>query len=368
MAVSIKPSDAVPEPKCENDPADDPRSSIEALGPHNTIIDQVTNFIRRFVLLKEPAFYRLIALWVVATYFVESFDYAPYLFFHSPERQSGKTRVLEVLEQLVCDSSGIMLSPTEAVLFRTAKGTTQLLDEVDSWENREQLQSVLNAGNQKSGNVTRMQQNLKGGYTPVRFPVFAFRALAGIGVGILDGTTRDRTFPIQMVRQTNPERREKFRLRHLKAEIDVLLSDIINWWLENKDAVSEAYDKVNLPYLEPFQDRTMDITEPLAVILELAYKNNPRLDKVRSDFVRAISISREEEQEESKDHLILRVLLVAAEGENPLIGNATELRDNCSDLPRELTYYDISATLRKYGFKTKSIRKDGTSKYRYHIG
>ena len=51
--------------------------------------------------------------------------------------------------------------------------------------------------------------------------------------------------------------------------------------------------------------------------------------------------------------------------ERELIGNATELAEKCSNLLEKLSRYEVSTVLRKYGFTTKSNRKDGVSKYRY---
>jgi len=70
----------------------------------STIIDRVAVFLERFVFLKNKSLYSLIALWVVATYIVEIFEYIAYIFAYSAKPQSGKSRLLEVLHQLVFNS------------------------------------------------------------------------------------------------------------------------------------------------------------------------------------------------------------------------------------------------------------------------
>jgi hypothetical protein len=127
------------------------------IAPPN-VVDRVSTFVKRFVFLKEPSLYRLLALWVIHTYLVDEFEYTGYVFAHSPEPESGKTRLLEVLEVLVENSSGILVSPSESVLFRTALGHTQFLDEVDTWTNKDQLRSVLNSGFQHGVQVLRMTE------------------------------------------------------------------------------------------------------------------------------------------------------------------------------------------------------------------
>jgi CHC2 zinc finger len=64
------------------------------------ILDAAMQFARRFVSLTE-AQARAVALWVVHTHAFSAADCTPYLSINSAEKQSGKTRLLEVLELLV---------------------------------------------------------------------------------------------------------------------------------------------------------------------------------------------------------------------------------------------------------------------------
>ena len=288
-----------------------------------TPIDHLIKFLERFVFFKDKRLYLLIALWIVSTHKSHLFEVTGYLFAYSPEPQCGKSRLLEVLDQLVFTSSDILVSPSTAVLFRTAHGTTQILDEVDSWQNSDELRGILNAGFKKGAMVKRMEPDseAEGGYKIAKFPVYAPRALAGIGLRILSDTTRDRTFALEMLRQTKEERCEKFRLRKLRDQIDDLRGQIEVFWILNEDKVADLYDDdQSFPYLERFQDRTMDIAEPLAAILEAAYDSDPDLETVRQDFLAAIASTRDDQQEEMKDHRILRQLMDLAK-EKELIGN-----------------------------------------------
>jgi len=178
-------------------PSDTPPLSTD----YATVIDNVADFIEQFVFLKNRSLYLLISLWVVLTHKYQLFDCVGYIFAHSINPASGKSRLLEVLDLLVYNSSGILISPTEAILFRTACGATQLLDELDSLISLDYLKSVLNAGFQKGSTVPRMEGK-DGGWVPKKFPVFAPRALAGINKKILPQPTLDRTFDFDMVPQT----------------------------------------------------------------------------------------------------------------------------------------------------------------------
>jgi len=178
------------------------------------VIMHVRNFIRRFVFFRDEELYDLVATWIVSTYMTDQFEYVGYLFAHSPEPQSGKSRLLEVLDLLVNNSSGILVSPTEVVLFRTAEGQTQLFDEVDAWTNKDELRSVLNAGFRFGGSVVRMREE-GSDFGPKRFPVYGPRALAGIGAKILDATTRDRTFMLRWFGRSETKSASSFEFGNL---------------------------------------------------------------------------------------------------------------------------------------------------------
>ncbi len=333
----------------------------------NTIIHSVAAFLRRFLFLKEQEHYMLIATWILATHLHKRFEYSGYLFAHSPERQSGKTTFLEILNLLVYRPTGLQISPTEAVMFRTAEDHTHLLDEVDSWKNGDDLKEVLNAGYKKGGHVTRCS-NSKADYKPKEFPVFAPRALAGIGINTLPPTTLDRTFAVPMVRQKREEKRERFRERKIGPQAKQLKAQIEDWIQKNEKAVGERYDNGDFPYLESFGDRTIDIAEPLVAIVEVAYADHPEAEQAREGLVRAIASTRKEQQAPSREHGVLKRLLELAADDDPLVGNATELAGLCANSEETIDDGLISQTLRRYGFKTKSVRKDGDQPlYRYSL-
>jgi hypothetical protein len=332
-----------------------------------TVVDQIARFIERFVFLKTKSLYRLLALWTIETHMCAEFEYTGYIFAYSPEPQSGKSRLLEILELLVAHPSGILISPSEAVLFRTAHEHTQLLDEVDGWTNREFLRSVLNAGFRRGATVKRIEDG-SSGFEVGSFPVFAPRALAGIGGKILDRTTRDRTFQFEMVRQMRDERREKFRVRIAEPEAKSVISEVAKWIEENRHKVAELYKRADFPYLQEFRDRTIDVTEPLAAILEVAYAKSPGLEQATADLLEAVELTRKEQASLPDDHRILETLAKLAESEDPLVGNATELAERCAQvLGENAGGLDVTSVLRRFGFETKSIRKGGEAKYRYSL-
>jgi len=115
----------------------------------------IIDILRKYLELKEE-YYSLIALWIIGTYFHDSFFSYPYLFFNAM-KGSGKSRALNLIVSLSKDGE-IVNSLTEAVLFRT-KGTIAI-DEFEGIERKgqENLRELLNSAYKKGVKDKRMRQ------------------------------------------------------------------------------------------------------------------------------------------------------------------------------------------------------------------
>jgi hypothetical protein len=117
------------------------------------LLEDVCAYLKRFVVFTSEAQPTAIALWVAHTWTIDAFDYTPYLQITSPEKQCGKSRVLDCLEPIT-SKPWRAISPSEAVLFRKIDSDkpTLLLDETDTLfsdgngDRSELLRSLLNAG------------------------------------------------------------------------------------------------------------------------------------------------------------------------------------------------------------------------------
>ena len=189
-------------------PAEGARPTLtEALGG-------IEVFVRRFVVLARPEAFVAVVLWIAHTYAIEWADATPYLAISSPEKQSGKTRLLECLTILAHDCHGISITPTASTIFRTLEASpegTLLLDELDAVfrdrsDKYEEVRAVINAGHRRGATVPRSVPGPKNTWIVKRFPVFGPKALAGIGK--LPDTVTDRAIPILMssVSEPNPSR------------------------------------------------------------------------------------------------------------------------------------------------------------------
>jgi len=124
------------------------QSASQVIEGH-VLLDSIKSLIRRYVFLSEHQA-RIVATWVVHTHTFDAADSTPYLAITSAEKQSGKTRLLEVFLTLVANPwfTGRV---TAAVLTRKidVERPTLLLDESDAAFNGEKeyaeaLRGVLN--------------------------------------------------------------------------------------------------------------------------------------------------------------------------------------------------------------------------------
>jgi hypothetical protein len=194
-----------------------------------SVLSSVVEFLKCYVVFQNAEQPVAVALWVAHTWVLDAFDYTPYLHVASPEKQCGKTRLLDCLELLTRKPWRAVL-PSEAVLFRAIERDcpTLLFDELDGVfsnngkdDRKEALRALLNAGFEHKAKIPRCVG--QGANLEVKdFAVFCPKALAGIGR--LPDTVRDRSVPIQLVRRAHDEQVDRFRKRDAeKATADIRL-------------------------------------------------------------------------------------------------------------------------------------------------
>ncbi len=258
--------------------------------PTGELIQRIMEQVRRFVVLSDDQQLAL-ALWVLHTHAIEAFENTPYLSVRSAEKQSGKTRLLEVLVELVARSEHWASRPTAATVFRIMaddQPPTLLLDEIDSiWsdtgrnEEHEDLRGALNAGNRRGAVVPRCEtvgRKIK----IQRFPVFCAKAFAGIGVP--PDTIADRSIPIVLKKRTASETVERFRMRDVEVALPLRQLHMLGtgWSGEHVEELRAAWPE--LP--EDLSDREQDSVEPLIAIADLAGGDWPQ--RAREALVRVI--------------------------------------------------------------------------------
>jgi hypothetical protein len=233
------------------------------------LLRRVGELIARYVVLPCDEAGTALALFVLHTWAIEAAHSTPYMAIVSAEKQSGKTRLLEVAA-LVVQEPWHTASATEAALFRKIEQAepTLLLDEIDAifgsnTERTEPLRACLNAGNRRGASVARCVG--KGTKMEVKdFSVFCPKILAGIDTGKLPETIADRAVMLRMKRRREGEHVERLRYRFAVAAAATLRADLEAW---AAGAVEELRDAIpDLP--DELGDRMADAWEPLFAIAD----------------------------------------------------------------------------------------------------
>jgi 5S rRNA maturation endonuclease (ribonuclease M5) len=241
-----------------------------------TILDELEGQYRAYVAWANDHQAVALTLWTAHTHAAEVSDTTPYLSIESAEPESGKTRTLEVAEQLAA-RAWMLVEPSEAAMFRKIERDrpTLLLDEADAlWgakaDGREGLRALLNAGYRRGATVPRVVGD-GAGMTVQDFPVYGPKALAGLA-GKLPRTIASRSIPIRMQRRAKGERIERFRAKRAAAELAPLRGRLAAW-VKLVMAELAAADP-DIP--EALSDRQADCWEALLAIADAAGGDWPK--------------------------------------------------------------------------------------------
>jgi hypothetical protein len=239
----------------------------------NTILNEIYDYVGRFVLFPDDASRVAHTLWIAHTYFIgsDAIYTTPRLLILSPERRCGKTRLLELTALLVKNQS-VLYDPTPSALFTSIElqKPTLLIDEVDSiYADKKEsgsITGIINAGFQHGGIVSRVEM------VPERhiakFNVFAPMLLAGIDRSSIPDTVEDRSIIITLQRKPKSDIR-KFRPRREKHIMDDLRKRLEQW--ATSTIVQSKLNSMTDPmFPDGMNDREEDKWESLFIVADIA--------------------------------------------------------------------------------------------------
>lgn len=212
------------------------------------------------------------SLWALSTWFIDSLDLVPYLLITSSTKRSGKSRLLEFLQQIVrfpkrSDDC------TVAALFRITSmpgRPTLLIDEIDQYmaTNRE-FNSILNSGNKRGATVTRSALKNNGGFSDHinEYDCFGFKVFAGIKADSISDTLTDRSIVIKLRRKT--EKMERLKIKNYSDKFESIRQQFYSLSIKYSKSVQKSIDEGTIAFPDSFNDRQVDIYEPLWAILEI---------------------------------------------------------------------------------------------------
>jgi hypothetical protein len=232
-----------------------------------SVLDRTAAFLRRYVVFASAEQVDAVALWVGHTWLYDQFDTTAYLAIQSPEKRSGKSRLLEALRLLVRDGvpmAGVSL----AAFFRLIdeRHPTVLFDEADAVFNKrtsdstEDIRGALNNGYRRGVPFWRVVGDGKK-MRVESFDVFCPKAIASIRA--LPDTVQDRSIVIALKRRARHEMVERFRFRGAEQEA----IPIREWWESIAEALRLA-EQADCP--DELDDRAADSWEPLLALADAA--------------------------------------------------------------------------------------------------
>jgi len=237
------------------------------------LIDCLEALFRRHIIFKDKDFALLLALWTLGTYVFRQFSHYGYLHIVSPVMRCAKTLLLDILAEVVANSTGRTSNLTESVVFHLAhKGRTFLVDELENMRKQDRekygaVLAVLNAGFQAGAKVYRMKRTEEG-FVEQEFDAYCPKAMAGISA--LSETLSDRCFQIPMTRKSATEKVDRFSLRRQRKDCEALRARLKLWASEREKDIAKLYDGIDQIVDDKLRsgldDRFLDISEPILSI------------------------------------------------------------------------------------------------------
>jgi hypothetical protein len=237
-------------------------------------LNVLEGFFRRFAVLPNETDYSVITLWIAHTFYTDTINTTPRLAIISPEYGCGKSRVLEVLQEL-CFKGEKLDHFTRSYLMRTVdqvrtefgKSPTLLVDELDAvWGRKgdegEAIRAFVNSGYRDSGfyGITEGEgKNRKA----TKFRTFSPMALAGKGE-IIPESVATRGITIRLQRRKEDQQIENFLSR---KGVLVEAEEIREWLTSWADQTAQD---LNFNLEMSVTDRDREVWSPLFMIAELA--------------------------------------------------------------------------------------------------
>lgn len=233
------------------------------------LLDDVEEFLERFIAYPSEAARVAHVLWVAHTHRMDAWDSTPRIAFLSPEPGSGKSRALEVTELLV-PRPVHAVNTTSAYLFRKVADEqglpTILFDEIDTVfgpraKENEDIRGMLNAGHRKGAVAGRCAVRGVSVFTE-ELPAYCAVALAGLDD--LPDTLMSRSVVIRMRRRSPSEVVEPFRHRVHAVRGHALRTRLEIW--AHREIKAGAWPEMPAGV----EDRDADVWEALLSVADAA--------------------------------------------------------------------------------------------------
>jgi len=228
-------------------------------------LDAVEHVLSRFIAYPSAYVRHAHTLWLAHTWRMDAWESTPRLAFMSAEKGSGKTRALEVSQNLVPRGVRVSQASTGYILAKISDEppATLFYDEIDTFygsraRGNQDLRALLNAGHRRGATAGRGSWD-NGTLEGQDYPAYCAVALAGLGK--LPETVADRAVLVHMKKRKRTERVEPWRDR-VNASEATDLGERLNRWMSNAS--------LPFPTHMPVEDRAADVWEALVMVADAA--------------------------------------------------------------------------------------------------
>lgn len=228
-------------------------------------IGNLAGYIRDFIVVPDQLAC-VIAAWVAASHLCAEWERFPHLGVTSPEKRSGKTKLLQVLEPVLpnpFNASNI----SAAAIWRMIEDTSLslMIDEAQHLkrggsESSQVISELLNSAIDRDAIVIRCVGQE---HTPTPFHIYCPKIVACIGE--LDGVLADRCLPIGLSRKTDEDKVRRCFSRDFKPYGLKKRGELQKWLSEKKNEIVRVYKTINPFDIE--NDRLAELLMPLQAML-----------------------------------------------------------------------------------------------------
>jgi DNA primase len=233
---------------------------------------KIVNYIKKFYFHTDERVYKVLAIWIIGTYYYELFKCYPYLFLNG-KKGSGKSRLDQVI-RLFCINPKYGVNMTGAALFRAidVEGGTIIIDEIENITSKNNIQesdlaTVLKAGYEEGAKAYRCEGDTKVGFVPRAYSVYSPKVISNIN-GV-DAVIEDRCVVINSFEApagTKLEDPKMFKEEH-RAELKEITSKCCLSALEHFQEVYKTFRELKF---DGISARMSQIMAPLITIARLS--------------------------------------------------------------------------------------------------
>lgn len=226
------------------------------------LLNEIKETIQKYIVADDEVIIA-VTLWCVFTWYIDEVFYAPIVNITSPEKESGKSKLLNILQRLSFKPQ-LICSTSKAALFRTISEYqyTLLFDDLNNsfLKNRDVISIFVNGFTKDNRLIVRCNGELN---TPRPYETWGAKAICSTGIISEQLSSVSISLPLK----------RKLRTEDVK---DVISSDPKIWEeLKQKIArfVADTKDQLNnidVPKLEELSDRANDCWQSLFKIALVA--------------------------------------------------------------------------------------------------